>query len=129
MLAHFLETIPHDAQTRVVFLAPATETVTAIDSFFHFLHLNDDIREEFDEIVFRKGNLRAEHYSIKRAAKNIRAKILWIHDEEDEMTPLRDALKVKDDNHDHIEFVITKGYGHRRLYRENKVVKQVMDFL
>ncbi|HEX6181204.1 MAG TPA: alpha/beta fold hydrolase [Chitinophagaceae bacterium] len=129
VLAHFLETIPHDAETRVAFLAPATETVTAIDSFFHFLHLNDNIRKEFDEIIFRKGNLRAEHYSIKRAAKNIRAKILWIHDEEDEMTPLRDALKVKDENHDHIEFVITKGYGHRRLYRENKVVKQVIDFL
>ena len=129
VLAHFLEAIPHDAETRVAFLAPATETVTAIDSFFHFLHLNDNIREEFDEIIFRKGNLRAEHYSIKRAAKNIRAKILWIHDEEDEMTPLRDALKVKDENHDHIEFVITKGYGHRRLYRENKVVKQVIDFL
>ena len=129
VLAHFLETIPHDSGTRVVLLAPATETVTAIDSFFHFLHLNDAIREEFDELVFRKGNLPAQHYSIKRAAKNIRAKVLWIHDEDDEMTPLRDALKVRDDQHAHIEFVITKGYGHRRLYRENKVVKQVIDFL
>ncbi len=129
ILAHFLETIPHDEQTRAVLLAPATETVTAIDSFFNFLHLNDDIREEFDEIIFRKANLPAQHYSIRRAAKNIHARILWIHDEDDEMTPLRDALKVKDDNHDQIEFIITKGYGHRRLYRENKVVKRVIDFL
>ncbi|WP_315815632.1 alpha/beta hydrolase [Paraflavitalea speifideaquila] len=33
-LMHFIETIPHDAHTRVVLIAPATETTTAIDSFF-----------------------------------------------------------------------------------------------
>lgn len=128
-LAHFLENIPDNEDTRAVFLAPATETVTAIDSFFQFLHLNDSIREQFNAIILKKGNVPAEHYSIRRAVKNIHARILWIHDEDDEMTPLRDALKVKEDTHAHIEFVITKGYGHRRLYRENKVVKQVIDFL
>ncbi|HYF30541.1 MAG TPA: alpha/beta fold hydrolase [Chitinophagaceae bacterium] len=128
-LAHFLESYEHDEQTKVALLAPATETVTAIDSFFKFLHLNNELRKEFDELIFKKGNVPPEHYSIKRAVKNIKARLLWFHDEDDEMTPLKDALKVMDDNHAHIEFVISKGFGHRRLYRENKVVKRVIEFL
>jgi pimeloyl-ACP methyl ester carboxylesterase len=128
-LAHFLEKVPHDEQTKAVLIAPATETSTAIDSFFHFLHLNNNIRKEFDELIFKKSGVYPNHFSIRRAAGNIRAQILWLHDEDDEMTPIADALNVKDDNHPNIQFIITKGLGHRRIYRENKIVKQVLDFL
>jgi len=127
--AHFLEIYEHDDQTKVVLIAPATETVTAIDSFFKFLHLNNDIRKEFDELIYQKSNKRPSEFSIKRAVHNIKASILWFHDEEDELTPLSDALKVKEENHPNIEFEISKGYGHRRIYRENKVVKRIVEFL
>lgn len=127
-VAHFLESIPHDESFKAVLLAPATETATAIDSFFKFLHLNGDIRKEFDELIFKKSSMRAEELSVRRAMHQVRAKVLWFHDEEDELTPIEDALKVKDDGHAHVEFVISKGLGHRRLYRENKVVKQVLEF-
>lgn len=128
-LMHFLEKTQHNETTRVVLVAPATETATAIDSFFHFLHLNSDIRKEFDELIYKKSGVSAEHFSIRRAANNITASVLWLHDEEDQMTPLSDALKVKEDNHPNINFVITKGLGHRRIYRENKIMRQVLEFL
>lgn len=128
-LAHFLETVPHNEQMKAVLIAPATETVTAINSFFHFLHLNNDLRKEFDELIFRKSSVYPSHFSIRRAAKNIKSQILWLHDEDDDMTPISDALKVKDDNHPNIHFEITQGLGHRRIYRENKIVKQVVEFL
>ncbi|HEY0677757.1 MAG TPA: alpha/beta fold hydrolase [Chitinophagaceae bacterium] len=128
-LTHFLENITQHEDTRVVLLAPATETVTAIDTFFKFLHLNQAIRKEFDALIYEKTNLHPGHFSIRRAVKNINASILWFHDEDDQQTPLSDALKVKEDGNAHIEFVISKGFGHRRLYRENKVVKRVIEFL
>ena len=128
-LAHFLEKTPHDAQTKAVFIAPATETSTAIDSFFNFLHLNNNIRKEFDELIYKKSGVYAGHFSIRRAMGNIKANVLWLHDEEDHMTPLADALKVKDDNHPNVHFSISKGLGHRRIYRENKIVKQILEFL
>jgi predicted alpha/beta hydrolase family esterase len=128
-LMHFLETVPNNDQMKAVLIAPATETVTAIDSFFHFLHLNNDIRKEFDALIFKKSNVHPDHFSIRRAANNIKAEILWLHDENDDMTPLSDALKVKNDGHPNIHFEITQGLGHRRIYRENKIVKQVLDFL
>lgn len=55
--------------------------------------------------------------------------ILWVHDENDPLTPLQDALKVKEDNHSNIRFVITKGLGHSGIYRESTIFRQVVDFL
>jgi len=128
-LAHLLEKLNPDETTKAVFIAPATETTTAIDSFFKFLDLKDEIRKPFDQLILDRSGVPPSHYSVRRAVTNINASILWIHDEEDELTPLKDALKVKEDNHPNIEFVITNGLGHRRIYRENKVVKQIVEFL
>jgi pimeloyl-ACP methyl ester carboxylesterase len=38
-VTHFIEKIPHDMNTRLALIAPATETTTAIDTFFRFLQL------------------------------------------------------------------------------------------
>jgi pimeloyl-ACP methyl ester carboxylesterase len=128
-LAHLLESIEHDEATKAVFLAPATETTSAIDSFFQFLDLNDSLRQAFDQLILDRSGVPPSHFSIRRAVKNIKASILWIHDEEDELTPLRDALLVQNDAHPNIRFEITSGYGHRRIYRENKVLKMIQEFL
>lgn len=128
-LAHLLEALPHDAGTKAVFIAPATETVTAIDSFFRFLDLNDEIRREFDQLIVEKSGVAPEHFSVRRALKQVKATLLWIHDDTDEITPLKDALAVKADGHPNIHFEITHGLGHRKIYRDNKVVKQIIDFL
>ena len=127
-VTHFLETVPHDENVRLVLIAPATESTSAIDSFFRILQLGTDIRKEFDQLILERSGVSPDHYSIRRAIKNIRAKILWFHDEDDELTPIDDALRVKEENHSHIEFVITKGLGHRKIYRENMVVRRVVDF-
>jgi pimeloyl-ACP methyl ester carboxylesterase len=124
-----LEEISHTPDYRLALVAPATETTTAIDTFFHFLKLDTAVREEFDKVIIKKGGVSPDWYSIKRAMKHIKAKVLWIHDEDDDTTPISDALKVKDENRPNIRFVITKGLGHRRIYRDNKVTKQIVDFL
>ena len=124
-----LEEISHTADHRLVLIAPATETTTAIDTFFNFLHLDPAVRPEFEKLIIKKGGVGSAWYSISRAMKNVRAKVLWIHDEEDDTTPVSDVLKVRSENHPNIEFVITKGLGHRRIYRDNKVAKMIIDFL
>ena len=124
-----LEEISHTADYRLALVAPATETSSAIDSFFAFLHLDPAIRPEFERLIIQKGGVSSDWYSIRRAMKHIRARVRWFHDEDDEVTPLRDALRVKVENHPNVEFVITKGLGHRRIYRDNNVTKSVIDFL
>lgn len=125
-----LEKTKHDASTKVVLIAPATETSTAVDSAFEMLQIKDaDIRKEFDNIILEKSGYHTKWFSIKRAMQHIKASVLWIHDKDDDITPLDDALKVKEKNFANVQFVITEGLGHRRIYRDEKVKKMVIDFL
>lgn len=125
-----LEMILHTENCRVAFIAPATETTSAINGAFDFLGLkNDRVKQSLEEAIYRNSGKKAEWFSILRAVKNINAKILWAHDEEDFVTPFADALKVKADANSHIEFLLTKGLGHQKIYRDAGVRKAVVDFL
>ena len=124
-----LEETDHSFDHRVVLIAPATETITAIATFFRFLRLDPGVLPEFEKIIVKKSGVTPSWFSIGRALKNIRAKVLWFHDVDDDTTPLSDALKVKEKNYPNVEFVVTEGLGHRRIYRDNKVTRSIVDFL
>lgn len=125
-----LERMAHDSQTKVVFIAPATETTTAVDDAFKMLQItNPDIRKAFDQIIFDKSGHTTEWFSISRAIQHLKASILWIHDQDDDITPLKDALVVEEKKYANVQFIITQGLGHRKIYRDRKVLQQVIDFL
>lgn len=125
-----MEEIPHDENTKVVLIAPATETTTAIDAAFKMLGIsNKKVREEFDKIIFEVSGQQPEWFSVNRAVTNMKAKVLWIHDEYDDTTPLTDALKTKDQRLPNVEFVVTRGLGHRRIYSDDDVIERVVNFL
>lgn len=125
-----METIPHNNNIKIVFIAPATETTSAIDGAMAMLKIkNIHVRKEMDQLILKISSKPAEWFSIRRAVKNITAQILWIHDEDDDITPLSDALKVKDEKHPNINFIITKGLGHRKIYNDAAVKKAIENFL
>ncbi len=125
-----MENITHDSHTKIVLIAPATETNTAVDGAFSMLGLkNEHLRKTVDELIFERSGKETAWFSIRRAMKNINASVLWFHDENDDITPLSDALKVKSDNHSNINFVITKGLGHRKIYRDETVINETVKFL
>jgi pimeloyl-ACP methyl ester carboxylesterase len=125
-----LEEMEHDAETRIAFIAPATETTTAVDIAFKMLKLKDKkVRNEFDKIIMEISGKKTEWFSIRRAMHNIKASVLWVHDEDDDVTPWADAAKVKEDNHPHIHFVVTKGLGHRNIYHEEAIKNSVTEFM
>ena len=124
-----LEEISHTNIYKLILIAPATETSTAITTFFNFLQLDPAIRKDFEQCIINGGGESSDWYSIKRAMKNIRAKVLWVHDKEDDITPVSDVIKVQEENYPGIEFVFTSGLGHRRIYRDNKVTNLIVDFL
>ena len=125
-----METMVHDANSKIVLIAPATETSSAVDGAFAMLGLkNNRLRKTFDEVVLEKSGKETSWYSVRRAMNNIKASVLWFHDEDDDITPLDDALQVKADNHSNVKFVITKGLGHRKIYRDETVVNAAVNFL
>lgn len=124
-----LEELQPGENCKVVFVSPATETTTAIDSFFRMLQLNHMVRKEFDKVIIELGNHPPEWYSVKRAAGNIQAQVLWVHDRDDELTPFSDVEPVVQKKYPNFQFYISEGLGHRRIYRDNKVFKAIIDFL
>jgi pimeloyl-ACP methyl ester carboxylesterase len=124
-----LETMPHDGTWKVALVAPATETTTAVASYFRFLKLDDGVREEFDKVIEEMGGKPAAWYSVARASENIKAQVLWAHDRDDNMTPLSDVEKIINARYPNFTFLITEGLGHRRIYRDNKISKAIIDFL
>jgi pimeloyl-ACP methyl ester carboxylesterase len=125
----FLEEIKHNSQYKLVLIAPATETKTAADNFFKFLKLDKEVRREFDKLITELGGKPPGWYSISRAAKNIKAQVLFLQDTNDEMTPLSDVEPIMEKNYPNFHFIISEGLGHRRIYRDNKSLKAIIDFL
>jgi pimeloyl-ACP methyl ester carboxylesterase len=125
-----LEQVKHSAGTKLVFIAPATETTSAVDGAFKMLKLtNATVRNEFDKLIFEYSGRQTEWFSMRRAMHHINATVLWIHDEDDDVTPWADALKVKEDNHPNIKFLLTKGLGHRKIYHDPDIKNNVVEFL
>ena len=125
-----LEKIPHDENTKVVLIAPATETTSAMDAAFKLLRIdNKNVKDAFEQIIREKSGHSSKWFSIKRVMPYIKANVLWIHDEDDDVTPFSDALKVKELQLPHIHFSSTQGLGHRRIYRDKTVKDMVIDFL
>lgn len=128
-ITHYLETVPDTKNLRLGLIAPAVETTTAIDQFFDFLQLNSNIREEFDAFITRRSGHEPAYFSLRRSVRNIESEILWIHDRDDKIIPMEDVQREQDDKPAKIQFVITEGLGHRRIYRDEKVIKMMVDFL
>lgn len=128
-LSLFLEEHSHDRNYKIALIAPATETTTAINSFFKFLRLDAEVRKEFDKLIEKMGGHPPEWFSVARIAAKMKASVLWLQDKDDEMTPLSDVLPVMEKEHPNIEFYLTEGLGHRRIYRDNKVTKKIISFM
>lgn len=129
-IALALENHIQEREPRLVLIAPATETTTAIDGAMEFLSVtNPKLKRALEKKIEVFSGQKPSWFSIRRAIANIRGKVLWLHDEADTITPLKDVLKVREDKHEHITFHFTKGLGHRRIYRDATIREMVINFL
>jgi alpha-beta hydrolase superfamily lysophospholipase len=129
-LGMFLESRPDQDASDAILIAPATETTTAIDSFFRFLQLGTTIRSAFDEHIKRLSGRDPSYFSLKRIVPTLDThRFLWIHDEDDDLTPLADVTSLIEQAPEHVRFHITQTLGHRKIYRDNGVRHLIMKFL
>jgi pimeloyl-ACP methyl ester carboxylesterase len=128
-LSIFMEELEYQENKKLVLIAPATETESAVNSFASFLNIDEEVKTEMNKIILEKSGFTTDKISIRHAAHKIKADVLWIHDEDDDVTPWTDAAKIQQLNHSNFQFLITKGLGHRRIYRDNNVKKAILEFL
>jgi pimeloyl-ACP methyl ester carboxylesterase len=124
-----LEEIPHSSSTKIVLIAPAAETTTAIDNFFKLLQLDSGTRKEFNAIINEQGGEPPEWFSVSRVAPKLKGQVLFLQDKDDYMTPLSDVKPIMDKSYPNFQFVISEGLGHRRIYRDEQSLNKVMEFL
>ena len=122
------EKIPTSGR-KMILIAPATETNSAIHNFFSLIKVNPAIRTELEKLIIELAQQPLSYFSVRRAVKNIPASILWLHDEDDRICPYADVLPIQADARPNIQFYTTKGLGHSRIYKENKVKKAILAFL
>lgn len=128
-LALALEDLPHDETWKAVFIAPATESATAMKNFFALVKPDAEVREEFERLIEEANGKPIAWYSVARAAENIKAQVLFLQDKQDAQTPYADVEPIMKKGHLNFRFHITDGLGHRRIYKEASTVKMVIDFL
>lgn len=128
-LALFLEEIPQSESTKIVLIAPASETKTAIDHFFALLRLDKQVREEFDLIIEEQGSKPPEWYSVSRVAAKIKGQVLFLQDKDDKQTPLSDVKPIMDKHYPNFHFIISEGLGHRKIYRAEQSLRKIIEFL
>jgi len=124
-----LEEITHSPTTRIVLIAPAAETKTAIDNFFKLLKLDAKVRKEFNSIIEEQGGKSPDWYSISRVAPKLKGQVLFLQDKDDQMTPVSDVKPIMDKNYPNFKFIISEGLGHRKIYRDEQSFKKIMEFL
>ena len=123
-----LEKSPND-DAKLALIAPATETETAILLFSKIVGLKAQVVNTIDDLILEKSGKPTSFYSLKRIVPTLNNKILWVHDQNDKITPLSDVQPLIDQHPRHVEFVNTNGLGHSRIYKEEKVIDRVVDFL
>jgi len=127
-LSMALEEWKEGEKCKAVLIAPATETTTAAGQLFNRLKLGKKVQQRFSEVLKEEAGAPIEWFSIARAAENIKANVLWFHDKDDKLTPLADVAPIIEKKLSNFTFQISEGLGHRRIYRDSKVVQAVLDF-
>ncbi len=129
-LAMALAETHHTSSTKVALVAPATDTSSTIAGYLRLIGITEPgVRKAFNDIVPRISGHDVAWFSVGRAMKNIHARVLWVHDQEDTVTPYADAAAVAAENHPNLHFVTTTGLGHRRIYLDKEVGRTIVDFL
>jgi pimeloyl-ACP methyl ester carboxylesterase len=129
-VSFFLAEISENENIKIALIAPASDTGSLSEMFFGQMKICDKkVQQYFLKEAEKTADKPIDWFSIKRCTETLYSKILWLHDEDDTITPITDALIVKEMNLPNIEFVFTKGLGHRRIYRDDRIVNRVTDFL
>lgn len=116
-------------EKKLILIAPATETQTAIKHFFTIIPVKSEVQQAFEQYIYNIAGHSSSWYSITRAIQTFKSKTLWLHDEDDEPCPYDDTKTVREMKLPNLNFITTKGLGHNKIYRDTFVQNMVIQFL
>lgn len=123
------ETLPGNQDRKLVLVAPITETSSTIRDFFNMIPVEDSVKKAFDGLISEITGKPMPWLSVSRIVREIKAKILWVHDRQDTICPYEDVQPLLAENLPHIRFLVTENLGHNHIYKEQRVVSEIIQFL
>jgi len=111
----------NQSQRRLVLIAPAIKTDSAIQHFYSLLSVDQKFKNAFEQIISEMTHETIDNISVTYAIKHIKSPILWMHDKDDKICLFDDVLPIIDEKHTNIQFIITEGLGHSRIYKEASI--------
>lgn len=128
-LSMIAEKMPNPEKHRFVLIAPATKTTTTFNNYFKMMHFSPALKEAFMQVLLKRTHFPITHFEADRAIENYQGPILWVHDQDDKVCPYKDLIKFQQNAPTNIKFLITKGLGHNKVYKNQGVMDKIMAFL
>ena len=114
---------------KIILLCPVNNVFELFETFFNHTRLKKKTRNLMISYFIKKtGIIINNELASEKLVKQIKAKILLIHDESDTQLSILESKKIMKNIADGT-FYFTKGLGHSRLLRNTKVVDRIISFL
>jgi esterase/lipase len=114
---------------KLVLIAPATESVSAMNHFNKLLDVPERVAKEMNALIYSINAKPLDWYSITRSIQHANASVLWIHDDGDRICPYKDTKAIRDMALPNIQFITTHKLGHNKIYHDHDVQKKITEFL
>lgn len=124
-----LEDVQAEGRSRLVLVAPAPGIAPALNEWAAELELPPEVIREISEYASEQAGHPLEWYSLRRAIGSVAAEILYVQDEGDTVVSLDEAKAIQADRHANIRWLFTTGLGHKKVYKDQEVLDQIVDFL
>lgn len=125
-----LAEVPSNHYIKTVLIAPAANSQILIEQFFDEMKIFDKkVQEYFYDNIKRLSGKNISWFSLARCAPHMHGPVLWIHDLSDRITPVSDAQLLQQKGYPNFRFIFTNNLGHRRIYHDENVIAEVMNFL
>jgi pimeloyl-ACP methyl ester carboxylesterase len=128
-LALALEDTEIDDDCRLVLIAPAAGMAPALEQWAAELALPAAVLREIEEYATAIGGRPLEWFALRRVIGSLGGKILYVQDEGDAVVGLDEARLIQKDGHPNIRFLFTTGLGHKKVYKDQEVLDQIIEFL
>ena len=122
------EELSNTENRKLVLIAPATETIRAIEGFFDIVPVTEKVKAAFMELISEISGKPVSYYSVSRVVKEIKAPVLWVHDKHDPICTFADVKPLLSLDLPHVQFLITEHLGHSKVYKDSKVSTAIVQF-
>jgi pimeloyl-ACP methyl ester carboxylesterase len=117
------------AAQKLIMIASPVSTRYLIDMFAQSMSISQRVMQRFDKMIRHEfGDDVYEKISVEQNLKNSELPILLVHDKQDTAVSWRNSERIAETALNAVA-IYTEGHGHRRLLRDKKLIKKMVNFI